>query len=77
MEIISAREFRANQTNVLRKAKEGVSVLLTSRVGLFKITPVGEEDSLTSRIKEGLSEVKLMEEGKSPFKSAKSFLDEL
>lgn len=77
MEIISAREFRANQTAVLTKAKKGESVLLSSRIGMFKIMPVTEEDMLTTRICEGLREVKMIREGKLKAKSAKDFLNEL
>jgi antitoxin (DNA-binding transcriptional repressor) of toxin-antitoxin stability system len=77
MEIISAREFRANQTAVLTKAKKGESVLLSSRIGMFKIMPVTEEDTLTTRICEGLREVKMIREGKLKAKSAKDFLNEL
>lgn len=51
--------------------------MLSSRVGMFKIVPVSDEDSLTSRICEGLREVKMTEEGKIPVKSARAFLDEL
>lgn len=77
MEIVSARNFRTNQTAVLTKAKRGESVLISSRVGMFKIVPVAEEDTLTSRICEALRQVKLMEEGKLPSKSARDFLNEL
>jgi antitoxin (DNA-binding transcriptional repressor) of toxin-antitoxin stability system len=77
MQIVSAREFRTNQTVVLRRALEGESILLTSRLGAFKITPVSEEDSLTSRICEGLREVKDIIDGKIEAKSAREFLDEL
>lgn len=77
MQVVTAREFRANQGKFLNAAKRGQSVLLTSRYGNFKITPVTEEDTLTTRICKGLREVKLMEEGKMPSKSARSFLDEL
>ena len=64
MEIVSARDFRSNQTVFLNKALKGESVLLTSRIGTFKIVPVTEDDSITSRIKKGLNEVKLMQDGK-------------
>lgn len=77
MQVVTAREFRANQGKFLNAAKSGQSVLLTSRYGNFKITPVTEEDTLTTRICKRLREVKLMEEGKMPSKSARSFLDEL
>ena len=77
MEIVSAREFRANQGKFLTAAMKGQSVLLTSRYGNFKIVPVTEEDSLTKRISDGLREVELIESGELPSKSVRSFLDEL
>lgn len=77
MEIVSARDFRANQTAVLTKALSGESVLLSSRIGMFKITPVTEEDSLTTRICNGLKEVKQIREGKAKGYSIEELLDEL
>lgn len=77
MEIISARDFRANQTNILTKALRGESVLLSSRIGMFKIVPVTEEDSLTTRICKGLEQVKMIEEGKLPRRTIQDMLDEL
>ena len=77
MQVVSAREFRANQGKFLNAAKSGQSVLLTSRYGSFKITPVSEEDTLTQRICRGLDQVKLMESGQIPSKSAWELLDEL
>ena len=50
MEIVSAREFRAHQTTaILSKALNGESVLITSRIGTFKLVPVSKEDTLTDR----------------------------
>lgn len=77
MQIVSAREFRTNQSDILSRALKGESILLTSRMGAFKITPVTEEDSLTSRICEGMREVKLIESGKLSAKTAQEFLDGL
>ena len=77
MEIVSAREFRANQSKVLRRALNGESVLLTSRLGTFRISPVREEDDLTTRICRGLEEVKLIQEGKLKARSFEDLLDEL
>lgn len=77
MEIISARDFRANQTNILTKALNGESILLSSRVGMFKITPVTEEDTLTTRICRGLKQVKMIEESKLPRRTVQDMLDEL
>ncbi len=76
MEIISARDFRSNQTKILTKALRGESVLLSSRIGMFKIMPVTKEDTLTTRICEGLKEVQLIESGELHAKSARTFLDE-
>ena len=77
MQVVSAREFRANQGKYLNAAKDGQSVMLTSRYGNFKITPITEEDSLTSRICEGLREVKLIQEGKMTGYSIEELLNEL
>lgn len=77
MEIISARDFRANQTAILSKAMKGESILLTSRIGIFKITPVTEEDSLTTRICKGLRQVKMIQEGKLPKRTIQDMFDEL
>lgn len=77
MQVVSAREFRTNQGKYLNAAMRGQSVLLTSRYGNFKITPISEEDSLTTRICEGLREVKLMESGQLPRKTIQELLDEL
>ena len=77
MQVVSAREFRANQGKFLNAAKRGQSVLLTSRYGSFKITPVTEEDSLTERICRGLEEVKMIEDGKTKGYTLEELLDEL
>ena len=77
MEIVSARDFRANQTNILTKALRGESILLSSRIGMFKIVPVTEEDTLTTRICKGLEQVKMIEEGKLPRRTVEDMLDEL
>ncbi len=77
MEIVSARDFRANQTKILSKALKGESVLISSRVGVFKITPVTEEDSLTTRISKGLKQVKEIREGKLPRRTISDMLNEV
>lgn len=76
MQIVSAREFRANQGKFLTAAREGQSVLLTSRYGNFKITPVSDEDTLTTRICNGLKQVKMIEEGKLPKRTIQNLIDE-
>lgn len=77
MHVISLSKFRTNQTSALLLALQGESVLLTSRLGAFKLIPVTSEEKIVSRINEGLEEVKLIEAGKLPAKSAKEFLNEL
>lgn len=77
MQIVSAREFRSNQGKYLNAAMSGQSVLLTSRYGNFKITPITEEDNLTSRICEGLKEVKMIREGKLPRRTIQDLLNDL
>lgn len=77
MQVVSAREFRANQGKFLNAAINGQSVLLKSRFGVFKISPVAEEDMLTTRICHGLNEEKLIREGKAKGYSVDNLLDEL
>ena len=77
MQVVSAREFRANQGKFLNAAKRGQSVLLTSRYGSFKITPVSEEDTLTERICRGLEQVKDIMDGKIKGYSVDELLNEL
>lgn len=82
MEVISAREFRSNQTNVLKRVKNGGNVIITSRVGSFKIVPVTEDDhviskDLTANLIEALNEVRQIEKGELKSRSAYDFLNEL
>ena len=77
MDIISARHFRDNQTALLNKALRGESVLITSRVGTFKIVPVDSDDRLTSRVCQGLNEVKLMRKGQLKGYSISELINEL
>jgi antitoxin (DNA-binding transcriptional repressor) of toxin-antitoxin stability system len=77
MQIVSAREFRTNQGKYLGAAINGQSILLTSRYGNFKITPITEEDTLTTRICRGLKQVKMIQEGKLPSRTVEDMLNEL
>ena len=76
MQVVTAREFRKNQGRFLTAAREGQSVMLTSRYGNFKITPITEEDTLTERICRGLKQVKLIQEGKAKGYTIDELLDE-
>jgi len=59
MMIISAREFRENQTKVLNAAINGQSIILTSRIGNFKIIPVSDSDQiLENNLRSACAEVK-------------------
>jgi len=77
MQVVSAREFRSNQGKYLNAAMNGQSVMLKSRYGNFKITPITEEDTLTARICEGLKQVKMIEDGKLTRRTIQDLLDEL
>lgn len=72
MQVVSAREFRANQTRVLSEARSGQTVLLTSRVGYFKIVPITSEDAIIERdIRASLAEVKAHLEGRAELTDAR------
>ena len=44
MTIVSTRDFRANQTKYLGMAQQGHDVILRSRQGRFRLTPIEEEE---------------------------------
>jgi antitoxin (DNA-binding transcriptional repressor) of toxin-antitoxin stability system len=72
MQVISAREFRANQTKILTAAKNGQTIMLTSRIGNFKIVPITSEDKIVERdILASLEEVKAHIDGKIDLPNAK------
>lgn len=84
MEVISAREFRTNQTKYLGMVKEGKEVILKLRgLGSFRITSITAQDVVTNeldlieRLRLALQEVKLMQEGKIETLSMTKLLDEL
>lgn len=77
MQVVSLSTFRTNQTATLIRAIQGESIFLTCRLGDFKIVPVSAEERIATRIREGLSQVKQIEAGEMPSKSANAFLDEL
>lgn len=84
MEVITAREFRANQSKYFGKASKGEDIILKSRgLGSFRLVPVTSDDSvinkpdLTERLSMALREVQLMKEGKIKELSMQDLLDEL
>ena len=84
MEVVSARDFRANQRKFFGMAKGGEDVILKSRdMGSFRLVPISQNDivmskpDLTERICHALREVKLMQEGKINEISMAELLDEI
>lgn len=84
MEIVSTREFRANQRKYLGMAHGGEDVIVKSRsMGSFRLVPVSSADvltnktDLTGKICQALREVKMMREGKLKAKTIDDLLDEL
>ena len=84
MEVVSTREFRANQKKYFGMASKGEDVILKSRNwGSFRLIPISQNDivtnkpDLTERICQAVREVKLMREGKIKELSMDELLDEL
>lgn len=75
MQIVSAREFRSNQGRFLTAARAGQSVVLTSRYGNFKITPVTDTDEIIERdLRAACDEVKAHIEGRIELPRAKDVI---
>ena len=84
MTIVSARDFRANQGKYLGMALEGHDVVLRSRRGNFRLTPVEDDEEepkrdVTAEICQALKDWKeYLDTGKSDkFRPLDDFLDEL
>ncbi|MEE3445825.1 MAG: prevent-host-death family protein [Prevotella sp.] len=83
MMVVSTRDFRTNQTKYLSMAKEGVDVILRSRAGNFKISPISDEDTvvnksdLEAKLRHALQEVIDAKKGKIQLQSAEDLLNEL
>ncbi len=72
MQVVSARQFRANQTKILSAARSGQTVMLTSRVGNFKIVPITGDDAIIERdLRASMEEVKSHLAGKKNFPNAR------
>lgn len=72
MQIVTTREFRSNQSKFLNEARMGKDVILTSRIGSFRIVPISENDSIVNKeIRSSLEEVKAHIEGKTNLPLAK------
>ena len=81
--VVSTRDFRTNKTKYLSMAKEGVDVILRSRAGNFKISPINDEDTvvnksdLEAKLRHALQEVIDAKKGKIQLQSAEDLLNEL
>jgi antitoxin (DNA-binding transcriptional repressor) of toxin-antitoxin stability system len=72
MQVVSAKDFRANQTKILTAAKNGETIILTSKIGNFKIVPITSEDQIVERdIIASLEEVKAHVDGKIDLPNAR------
>lgn len=82
MTIVSTREFRANQTKYLGMVDRGEHVILRSRLGRYRLTPVEKDDVLrdvTAEVCQGMKDwKKYLETGKSDkFRPAEQLVNEL
>lgn len=83
MMVVSTRDFRTNQTKYLEMVQAGEDIILRSRAGSFKITPVTADDAMTNKkilenkLRQALQEVADAKAGKIKLKSAEELLSEL
>ena len=84
MTIVSTRDFRANQGKYLGMALEGHDVVLRSRRGIFRLTPIEEDEeepkrNVTAEVCQALKDWKeYLDTGKSDkFVSWEEMMDEL
>lgn len=83
MKVISTRDFRSNQTMYLNMVQSGEDIILRSRAGRFRITPLSEKDSpetgksFESDLRLALKEVAESRKGNINLKTAKDLLNEL
>lgn len=81
--IVSTRDFRTNQTKYLNLAKSGEDIVLRSRTGSFKISPITYDDGMSSKAKfkselrHALREVLDSRKGKVKLQAAEELLNEL
>lgn len=75
MQIITAREFRSNQTKYLTDANNGDSIILTSRQGSFRIVPISRQDTIVDQdLWTAMQDVKAHMEGKKQLANAKDIV---
>ena len=49
MVVISGRDFRANQTKYIKIAHQGEDVVISSRAGNVKLTPISRDDMVINK----------------------------
>lgn len=89
MEVLSVRDYRNNLAASFDRAAEGERVIIRRKNSLFALVNIGSEDiSLSQRqqqeidkmaesLKRSWRQIKQMEAGTIPAKSATEFIDEL
>mgnify|MGYP003463788743 CR=1 FL=1 len=82
MVIVSIRDFRSNESHYLDMVNRGESVILRSRAGNFRITPVNENDineksDLVTDLRTALIEVKEVLAGNKSLQSLDNLIEEL
>lgn len=89
MDILSVREYRNNLASSFDRASEGERVIIRRKNNLYALVSIGNENinlsekkelelnALTESIKRSLMQIKQIQEGKIPSKSAMTFIDEL
>ena len=77
MQLVSAREFRANQSKYFSLAETEPVYVQRRNARPIVISVAHEIDELTEGICQALREVKLIREGKLQGKSMEEFLNEL
>ena len=82
MTVISVRDFRSRQTHYLQLAQSGEHVILRSRLGQFRLTPMSDEEAarnVTAEICRGMKDWRDELNGISTgrFRPAEELIDEL
>lgn len=89
MEALTVREYRNNLAESFDRASQGERVLIRRKNTLYVLVSIGSEDvsfspsqqkhvdEIVESIRRSWKQVKQMEEGEIPTKSAMSFIDEL
>lgn len=83
MLVVSTRDFRANQSKYLNLANDGEQIILKSRSGSYKITPITSDDTIVenrdvvAELRDALLEVKAAIAENKRLQSLDELIDEL